>query len=89
MADRVPSVDFATFIMSLASSAMLNLGRMPDPTGEAGPPDLAIARQSIDLLAMLRSKTSGNLTVEEATLLDRLLHDLRVAWVEESGLNAS
>lgn len=89
MADRSPPIDFTTFILSLASSAMLNLGRMPDPTGEGGAPDLELARQSIDLLSMLRDKTQGNLTAEEASLLQRLLHDLRIAWVEESGQKAS
>lgn len=89
MADKSPSIDFTTFILSLASSAMLNLGRMPDPTGEGGEPDLDLARQSIDLLAMLCDKTSGNLTDEEAKLLRRLLHDLRIAWIEESGQKAS
>lgn len=89
MADTKPSIDFTTFILSLASSAMLNLGRMPDPTGEAGPPDLDLARQSIDLLAMLRDKTSGNLNEDETKLLQRLLHDLRIAWLEESGQKAS
>ncbi len=89
MAEQTAGVDFSTFVLSLASSAMLHLGRMPDPTGEAMRSDLGLARQSIDLLAMLRDKTAGNLTPEEDTLLKRLLHDLRVAYVEESGQQAS
>ncbi len=89
MAEQTAGVDFSTFILSLASSAMLHLGRMPDPTGESIRPDLGLARQSIDLLAMLHDKTQGNLSPEEGSLLDRLLHDLRVAYVEESGQQAS
>ncbi len=89
MADNSAGIDFSTFILSLASSAMLHLGRMPDPTGEGGGVDLGLARQSIDLLGMLQEKTSGNLSPEEATLLTRLLHDLRVAFVEESGQRSS
>ena len=43
-----------------------------------------MARQSIDMLAMLKDKTRGNLTIEESALLDRVLHDARIAFVEES-----
>lgn len=82
--NTAPSVDFSTFVLSLASSAMLHLGRVPDPTGQAVTPTLALARQSIDMLSMLRDKTRGNLTPDEAKLLERVLHDVRMAYVEES-----
>jgi hypothetical protein len=81
---QTPSVDFSTFVLSLASSAMLHLGKVPDPTGQSMVPTLAMARQSIDMLAMLKDKTRGNLTIEESALLDRVLHDARIAFVEES-----
>lgn len=84
MAVGTPTIDFSTFVLSLASTAMLNMGRMPDPTGGDMPADLKLARQNIDMLVMLREKTKGNLTPEEGVLLDRLLHDLRLAFVEES-----
>ena len=85
MTDRGSStVDFSTFVLSLASSAMLHLGKVPDPTGQTMTPTLALAKQSIDMLAMLKDKTRGNLTDEEGQLLDRVLHDVRLAYVEES-----
>lgn len=78
-----PTIDFSTFILSLAGSAMMHMGLVPDPGG--GPPevDLAMARQTIDMLVMLRDKTHGNLDSEENTLLDRILHDVRMAFVEQ------
>ena len=63
---------------------MLHLGKVPDPGGRPVAPALGLARQSIDMLAMLRDKTRGNLTKEEVQLLDRVLHDVRLAYVEES-----
>ncbi len=81
--------DFSTFVLSLASAVMVHLGRVPDPTGQGGAANLELARHSIDLLAMLEEKTRGNLTAEEAQLLTRLLHDTRMAWVEEQRRAAS
>lgn len=63
---------------------MVHLGRVPDPNGAELETNLAMARQTIDILVMLRDKTHGNLDANEAVLLDRVLHDLRLAWVEES-----
>ena len=83
------SIDFSTFVLSMASSAMIQLGRVPDPTGEGLGPNLAVARQTIDVLAMLAEKTHGNLSRAEQTLVQRLLHDLRIAWVESSRRSAS
>ena len=79
-----PAVDFSTFILSLASSAMLHLGKVPDPAGQTIAPNLSLAKQSIDMLEMIKSKTQGNLSPEEVSLLARLLHDVRIAYVHES-----
>ena len=83
------SIDFSTFILSLAGSAMVHLGRVPDPTGRHGDTNIEMARQSIDMLVMLRTKTHGNLTPDEAALLERLLHDTRVAFLDEARKQAS
>lgn len=83
-AAATPHIDFQTFLLSLASSAMVHLGRVPDPAGGAEQVNLPMARQTIDILAMLREKTQGNLDASEAMLLERVLHDLRLAWVEAS-----
>ena len=82
-------IDFQTFVLSLASSAMVHLGRVPDPTGQHSQFNLEMARQTVDILAMLRDKTHGNLDPTEAAVLDRVLHDLRLAFVEESRSSAS
>jgi hypothetical protein len=78
-------IDFYTFILSLGSSAFVHLGDAPHPeTGQAAAPDLALAQQTIDLLAMLKEKTKGNLTDEEEKVLDHMLLDLRLRFVEKS-----
>jgi len=78
-------LDFFTFILGLGSSAFVHLGDAPHPeTGQAAPPDLALAQQTIDVLAMLQEKTRGNLTPEEDTLMGQLLRDLRLRFVERS-----
>jgi hypothetical protein len=78
-------IDFYTFVLSLGSSAFVHLGDAPHPeTGVPAPPDLLVAHQTIDILAMLREKTKGNLTPEEERFLDALLTDLRMRFVEKS-----
>lgn len=79
----LPQVDFTSFVLSLATSALYHLGLVPDPeTGQKAAPNLPIARQTIDTIAMLQDKTQGNLSVEEAELVTNLLTDLRMRCVE-------
>ncbi|MBK9030913.1 MAG: DUF1844 domain-containing protein [Myxococcales bacterium] len=77
-------VDFATHVLSLASSAMVSLGQMPPPGGDTLEPDLETARHLIDVLGMLEVKTRGNLNESELKLLQSLIYDLRVAFVDAS-----
>ncbi len=84
-----PSIDFGTFILSLASSAMMHMGLVPDPAGGQPEMNLEMARQTIDMLVLLRAKTQGNLDQQEATLLERVLHDVRMAYVEQTKKHAS
>lgn len=79
---RPPPIDFTTFVLSFASTALIQMGAAPDPdTGQTSShPELA--RETIDLLGMLREKTRGNLTDEETRFFDALLYDLRVKYVE-------
>jgi hypothetical protein len=82
----LPKPDFASLVVSLGSSALFHLGLVADPTtGEAGAPDLPLARQTIDLVEVLQEKTRGNLTPDEEQLLQTLLTDLRMRYVERSG----
>lgn len=78
----VPTIDFSTFVLSLASTALIHLGVSPEPdSGKPLEPAPELARETIDLLGMLREKTRGNLTEEEDRLLERLLYDLRMQFV--------
>lgn len=83
------SIDFHTFLLSLASSGMVHLGRVPDPSGQPPQVNLTLARQTIDILLLLRDKTAGNLSPQETVLLDRLLGDLQRAYVDEAQRQAS
>ena len=85
MAEQGPAlgpVDFSTHVLSLASSALIALGKIPDPDGESHPKDLETARDLIDVLGMLEQKTKGNLDEAETRLLASLIYDLRVAYVD-------
>lgn len=77
-------VDFGTFVLSLGSSALVHLGEIQHPATAEAKENLLLARQVIDLLAMLEEKTRGNLTPEEARFLSDLLADLRLKFVEKS-----
>jgi hypothetical protein len=80
--EELPAIDFATFVLSLSHSALVHLGDAPDPSGGPAQRDVAMAKQTIDLLAVLQEKTEGNLTGEEERLLDQVLYDLRMRYVE-------
>ncbi|HJO23477.1 MAG: DUF1844 domain-containing protein [Myxococcota bacterium] len=83
---ELPRVDFTSFCLSLATSALYHLGAAGDPeTGESTPDkNLPLARQTIDALEMLRDKTRGNLDDEEDKLLESLLYELHTRFVEAS-----
>ena len=81
-AHALDPVDFSTHVLSLASTALIALGKMPGPDGESHPLDLETARHLIDVLAMLEHKTKGNLDEAEQKLLASLIYDLRVAYVD-------
>lgn len=81
----LPPIDFATFIFSLNSSALIHLGELPDPVTGQAEADLELAKQTVDLLGMLKDKTRGNLTPDEEKLLDAILFDLRMRYVKLKG----
>jgi hypothetical protein len=81
--ERVP-INFATFVISLSTQALAQLGEIPHPVDGTMKTDLAGARQIIDILAMLREKTQGNLDGGESHLLDSALYDLRMKYVERT-----
>jgi hypothetical protein len=82
-------VNFSSFILSLATSALIHLGEDADPaTGEKSV-QLPMARQVIDLLTLLEEKTKGNLSKDEVGLISRLLYTLRMKFVEMEKLTHS
>ena len=79
----LPGMTFSSFILSLSSSALACLGEIEDPgTGETGK-NLPLAKQTIDLLGLLREKTRNNLSKQEENLLESILFDLRMRYVRE------
>lgn len=80
---RLPKIDFATFVISLNSSALVQLGVLADPTTGEKSKNLSLAKQTIDVLGMLEEKTKGNLNPDEAHMLKSLLYDLRILYVKE------
>jgi hypothetical protein len=73
---------FETLVSYLSTTTMFQLGLLPGPGGERIPPDMVNAHRTIDLLAVLQEKTSGNLTPNETRLLDEVLYELRMTFVE-------
>ena len=87
MAEQDPSdLTFSGFVLSLATTAALHFGDLADPeTGRRPEPDIESAKRIIELLEMLQAKTKGNLIPEEEKLLDDLLYELRMRFVQAQG----
>jgi len=73
---------FTTFILSLSTSVLVNLGELPDPLKNENDVNLPLAKQTIGLIEMLMEKTKGNLTEDENKLIDSMLYDLRMKYIE-------
>jgi len=78
----LPEIDFTHFILSLSSSALIQLGEIQDPFTQKSAKNLPSAKQTIDLIGMLKEKTKGNLTPEEEKVIDYVLYDLRMRYVK-------
>ncbi len=76
-----PAVDFTTLIMSFASAAIVNMGRVPDPMTNTIEKNLVIAQQNIDIIHLLQEKTRGNLTPDEERLVEQVLYELRMSFI--------
>jgi hypothetical protein len=79
---ELPAIDFVTFVLSLNHSALVYLGAVPDPSAAGAAENAPMAKQTIDLLSVLQEKTRGNLTGEEERLLDQVLYELRLRYLE-------
>lgn len=81
----LPEIDFTHFIFSLSTSALIQLGEVEDPFTQTTAKNLPLAKQTIDLIGMLKEKTKGNLTPEEGKLIESILYDLRIRYVKAAG----
>ena len=77
-------VNFMMFITSLSMQAMMSLGLYPNPITKKEEKNLDAAKYTIDTIAMIQEKTKGNLTSEESRLIDNILYDLRMKYVESN-----
>ena len=76
-------ISFAAFVLSLAHTAAVHFGDIPDPvSGQLSESSLPAAQQMIDILALIETKTRGNLTTEERRLIEQVLYELRLRYVE-------
>lgn len=78
--------EFSQFLTSLAMQALIHLGVMEHPTTRTKSTDLGAAKEMIDLLILLKDKTKGNLTPAESQLMESVLNDLQVRFVQLSGV---
>jgi hypothetical protein len=75
------AIDFTTLIMSLASSALVSLGRVPDPETGTVQKNFVFAHQNIDIIHLLQEKTRGNLSTDEERLVEQILYELRMSYI--------
>lgn len=77
-------IDFASFILSLATTALAHLGEVTDPATGEKTENLPAAKQMIDILSILEKKTKGNLEPDEERLLESLLYELRMKYLNKA-----
>ncbi len=79
-----PEVTFGTLCLSLHTQALFHMGLLKGPEGEVMPPNPPLARYTIDILHMLRDKTKGNLSEDESQLVNGLIYELQMRFVQVS-----
>lgn len=80
--EPLPEINFSTFVISLSTQALMHLGEIGNPISGKVETDVPVAKQMIDILAMLKDKTRGNLDPNEDRLMEDILFDLRMKYVE-------
>jgi len=78
----LPEINFINFLFSLSTSALIQLGEIEDPISRRVDKNLPLAKQTNDLIGMLKEKTKGNLTPNEGTMMENILYDLRMRYVK-------
>jgi hypothetical protein len=80
--EPLPEINFSTFVISLSTQALMHLGEIANPLSGQEERDVSVAKQMIDIVGMLQEKTRGNLTEGETKLIEDILFDLRMRYVE-------
>lgn len=80
--DKLPPPSFSLLVATFGSQAMVALGQVPNPLDNKTEVRLDLAKHAIDMLAIIEQKTKGNLAADEAAMLEAVLHQLRMAYVE-------
>ena len=80
--ETLPEINFSAFVISLSTQALMHLGEIDNPLSGKVEIDVPVAKQMIDILGMLREKTRGNLNSGEDRLMEDILYDLRMKYVE-------
>ncbi len=80
--EPLPDINFSTFVISLSTQVLMHLGEIPNPLNGKMESDIAVAKQMIDIIGMLLEKTQGNLDPGEEKLIEDVLFDLRMRYVE-------
>ena len=83
--EALPEIDFNSFIFSLSTSVLIQLGEIEDPFTQKSAKNLPLAKQTIDLIGMLKEKTKGNLTPQEERVIENILYDLRMRYIKAAG----
>jgi len=79
---ELPEINFVNFLFSISTSALIQMGEIEDPISQQTVKNLPLAKQTIDLIGMLKEKTKGNLTPDETKLIENILFDLRMRYVK-------
>jgi len=81
----LPEINFTHLILSFSTSALIQLGEIQDPVTQQLAKNIPLAKQTIDLIGMLKEKTKGNLNSDEEKILENILYDLRMRYVKAKG----
>ena len=81
-AQSTPTINFTSFVLSISTSALVQMGLVPDPVSNETQKNMVLAKQQVDILEMLGEKTKGNLDENEQKLMDQVLYELRMRYVE-------
>lgn len=79
--EQMPAATFSTFILSLASSALMHIGEVPNPETRIIEKNPTLAKHTIDLLNMIEDKLKNGLTTDEEKLFKDILYEVRVKYV--------